>query len=302
MITLKQIEAMHWIASLGSFERAAERIGTTQSAISKRILDLESVIGLELFDRSRRGAKLTEIGEEIIRLGRDMLLLRDRIAEVSSGAHSGFRRLRLGVTELSTLTWLPRLVLLLKETFPGIIVDTEIGLSRTLHDRLLDDEVDIIVIPEIFSDPAVTAVRIGEVETAWIAHPSLIDARDVLTLRDLVTHTVIGKGKLSGFNLFNTQWLKERGASPSKILIANGNTATIGLAMAGLGVLNLPIACHRHLIDNERLCLVNVTPAIPPMPYAAMHKAEKSSPFIESVLKLIGEIANFSDHILMARG
>jgi len=46
MITLKQIEALHWIAELGSFERAAAQLNTTQSTVSKRIQQL-GVPGLD---------------------------------------------------------------------------------------------------------------------------------------------------------------------------------------------------------------------------------------------------------------
>ena len=59
MINLRQLLALHWIERLGTFERAAEHLNTTQSAISKRIQELEASTGLQLFDRSQRGARLT---------------------------------------------------------------------------------------------------------------------------------------------------------------------------------------------------------------------------------------------------
>ncbi|MDF3605779.1 LysR family transcriptional regulator [Paracoccus sp. DMF-8] len=52
--TLKQLETIYWIANLGTFERAALKLNTTQSAISKRIQELELAVGAELFDRSLR--------------------------------------------------------------------------------------------------------------------------------------------------------------------------------------------------------------------------------------------------------
>jgi biotin operon repressor len=62
MLTLRQMEAVVWIAQLGTFERAAARLGTSQSAISKRINELEEQIGFPLFDRSQRGSKFTPPG------------------------------------------------------------------------------------------------------------------------------------------------------------------------------------------------------------------------------------------------
>jgi DNA-binding transcriptional LysR family regulator len=40
MVTLKQLEALYWIGQLGTFERAATKLSTTQSTISKRIQEL----------------------------------------------------------------------------------------------------------------------------------------------------------------------------------------------------------------------------------------------------------------------
>src|SRR3546814_12631871 len=74
MITLKQLEAFNWIAKLGTFERAAAKLNTTQSAISKRIQELEASIGLPLLDRSHRGARLTRTEER--RVGKECVSTR----------------------------------------------------------------------------------------------------------------------------------------------------------------------------------------------------------------------------------
>jgi DNA-binding transcriptional LysR family regulator len=52
MITLRQLETLHWIAQLGTFERAALKLNTTQSAVSKRIQELEAASGLPVFDNA----------------------------------------------------------------------------------------------------------------------------------------------------------------------------------------------------------------------------------------------------------
>ncbi len=107
MPTLKQLDALHWIAALGSFERAAERLGTTQSAVSKRIHELEAALGVEIFDRSQRGARLTPTGEAVLATAGDMLDLRDRLLDFAGQDPPSMRRLRFGVTELTAMTWLP---------------------------------------------------------------------------------------------------------------------------------------------------------------------------------------------------
>ncbi|MEL2319414.1 LysR family transcriptional regulator, partial [Klebsiella pneumoniae] len=110
MLTFKQMEAVYWIVQLGSFEAAANRLNTTQSAVSKRVLELESTFDLAVFDRTHRSARLTEKGEEIFIYAKELLQRRDQIVESVSAKEVLVRRLRLGVTELTGLTWLPHLI------------------------------------------------------------------------------------------------------------------------------------------------------------------------------------------------
>ena len=51
-VSLKQIEAFYWTATLGGFNEVAHRLNLAQSTISKRILELEDVISEPLFDRA----------------------------------------------------------------------------------------------------------------------------------------------------------------------------------------------------------------------------------------------------------
>ena len=62
MFTFKQLEAVYWVVKTGGFAQAASKLHTTQSAISKRVHDLEELFDTPLFDRSQRNAHLTEKG------------------------------------------------------------------------------------------------------------------------------------------------------------------------------------------------------------------------------------------------
>jgi hypothetical protein len=84
-VTLKQLEAFYWVAELGGLEQAASRLSTTQSAISKRLQELESILGVALFDRTRRKAVITGQGERLLVLAREILDVRDRIMRSQCG-------------------------------------------------------------------------------------------------------------------------------------------------------------------------------------------------------------------------
>ncbi len=65
-ITLQQLRNLVAVVEAGSFRAAAERTNGQQSSISRSIQDLESGLGAELFDRLPSGARLTDIGEQLL--------------------------------------------------------------------------------------------------------------------------------------------------------------------------------------------------------------------------------------------
>lgn len=283
MINLRQLLALHWIERLGTFERAAEHLNTTQSAISKRIQELEASTGLQLFDRSQRGARLTAIGEEMLVIAREMLTLAERITSLKDGTHVVTRRLRLGVTELTALTWLPRLIAKLVEDFPGLTVEAEVDMSRNLHEKLVDDLVDMIIIPDTFTAPEITAVPLGIVENAWMAAPGVVEHLGVVGLAELAKYPLLVQGKKSGSGLFVNKWLGTMGIELPKMLSSDSLTAMLGLTAAGLGVTYLPLECFRPLVDEGKLTIIHTDPPLPPVPYMAMYRNDRPSAFVSEV-------------------
>jgi len=294
VITLRQLTALHWIERLGTFERAAEHLHTTQSAISKRVQELESTTGLQLFDRSQRGARLTAAGEELLIIAREMLSLADQITSLKDGTQVITRRLRLGVTELTALTWLPRLISRLVKDFPGLIVEPEVDMSRTLHEKLMDDLVDLIIIPDTFTAPEVTAVPLAIVENAWMAAPGLIGHSGVVDLAELAKYPVLVQGKRSGSGLFVNKWLGALGIELPKTLSSDSLTAMLGLTAAGLGVTYLPLECFRPLVDEGKLTIIETDPKLPAVPYMAMYRNDRPSAFVTEVASRAVELCDFS--------
>lgn len=294
MITLQQLLALHWIERLGTFDRAAQHLHTTQSAISKRIQELETSTGLQLFDRSQRGARLTAIGEELLVIAREMLGLAEKINSLKDGTHMVKRRLRLGVTELTALTWLPRLITRLVEDFPGLIVEPEVDMSRNLHEKLMDDLVDLIIIPDTFTAPEVTAIPLATVENAWMAAPGLIGHQNRISLEELAKYPVLVQGKKSGSGLFVNKWLGARGIELPRMLSSDSLTAMLGLTVAGLGVTYLPLECFKPLVDTGKLTVIKTDPELPPVPYMAMYRNDRPSAFVMEVAARAIELCDFS--------
>jgi DNA-binding transcriptional LysR family regulator len=294
MITLRQMEALHWISELGTFERAALRLNTSQSAISKRIQELESAAQIEIFDRRQRRARLTEKGAHLATLAAAMVELRDEVRDVAADGDSRPRRLRLGVTELTALTWLPRLVADLRLRFPKAQLHPVIDLSRNLFTSLLDRELDVIVIPSVFSDASVVSVPLADVSNVWMASADLVGTRNCLTLAELGELTVITQGSNSGSGLHFERWLKARGVKLSQEIASNSLIASIGLTLAGIGVSYLPQQAFRPLVASGKLVRLTSDPEPPPVAYAAMYRKDRRLALADSVIEVIQLNCDFS--------
>jgi DNA-binding transcriptional LysR family regulator len=300
LITFKQIEALYWIAELGSFEAAAMRLNTTQSAISKRVHELESRFDLELFDRSRRSAVLTLKGEEILHSARQLLDMRDGLLARLGAREAMFRRLRLGVTELTALTWLPMLVDRVRERFPQLEIEPEVALGRTLYERLADRTIDLIVIPDIFNDPRFSVMRVGEVENAWMYAEGVMKARRTYALTEIAQQTIIVQGKDSGMGVSYGQWFRTHGIDTPRTVVCSNLVAQIGLTVSGLGVSYLPKACLSHLTGQGVLRMARTTPTLPRIQYAAMYLPTQPVDFLGEVARLCEASCDFSRLVLEA--
>lgn len=300
MITLKQIEALYWISELGSFEAAAAQLNTTQSAISKRIQELESRFDIVIFDRSRRSAYLTPKGEEILRSARQVLDMRNTLLAQLGARDIMFHRLRLGVTELTALTWLPALVAQLRKRFPQLEIKPEVDLSHTLYERLADHTIDLIIVPDVFDDTRFSVTPLGKIENAWMYAGGIMPARRSFTLSEIAQQTVIAQGKDSGMGIAYNQWFRVNGVDTPKVITCSNLVAQIGLTVSGLGISYLPKECLSDLIDQGILCVAKTTPALPKMQYVAMCRPAQPVDFHGEVARLCRECCDFSRLVLQA--
>lgn len=191
-MTLKQLEAFYWAATCASFAVAAERLHLSVSSLSKRIAELEDALGQPLFDRGGHKAVLTGAGQRLLPQARELLAAADRI-RASLAETPGLRgRCRFGVGELTALTWLPRLIGVVRAAYPDLVLEPYVDIGQVLEQRVADGELDFAVIAGRSSRPNIASAPIGEAAFAWAAAPAALagDTRmspDLLARLPLVT-------------------------------------------------------------------------------------------------------------------
>lgn len=159
---LSGIDVMAAVVEAGSFVRAADTVGITQSGVSRAIARLEHRVGIRLFDRTARHVVLTDEGHQFYRRVKPLLAGIEEAAADAAGSAAAVRgRLRINVDPFFTrLVLAPRLGEFLAK-YP------EVSLEVVARDRLGD------LVAEGFD----AAIRFGEPEPSTLVARRLFDTR-----------------------------------------------------------------------------------------------------------------------------
>lgn len=143
-MTLAQLQVLVAAAKAGSFTRAAEEIGFTQSAVSQMIHSLEKEMGVSLFHRSRSGITPTSIGERMLQHARDILQITSCMAQEAASAR-GIASGTLRVAAISSVASriLPGLLGDFRKRFPAVDIILFEGENDEINNWIADSVVDI---------------------------------------------------------------------------------------------------------------------------------------------------------------
>lgn len=297
MITIKQMEAIYWVDKLGSFEAAGRKLFTSQAAISKRVQEIETAFNLHLFDRSRRSARLTDKGRDLLAKSTEILRLHTALIESITLDRPVAGRLQLGVTELAALTWLPRFIAQLKKLHPHITLVPRVDSSDNLKRQLSAALVDMIVVPGVAASRSTGGFiqkYVGESKHVWMVHPTLLKARKPVPLSALAGMTVLTLNEQSYIGDLILQWMAGHGVVPKEHLSSNSNSALSGMVLAGLGIANLPIH-FLPLSRSRQLRVIHTSPPLPTIAYRAMYRDDGPTAFLEKIAYVIAECCDFSE-------
>jgi DNA-binding transcriptional LysR family regulator len=296
-VTLKQIEAFYWAANLGSFSIAAGRLHVTQSSLSKRIQELEDAVGVELFERSGRRAQLTERGQRLVPVARQMLELRGELKAALMESPRLTGTCRFGVSELASLTWLPELIRVVRADHPDLVLQPYVDLARNLERRVVKGELDFCVAPGPADNASVQGKLVGRVDFSWIASPSRLAAGSVLTADELRNHPVITMTEGSGLTRAFDAWAAEQGLQVQRTLACNSLMAIVGLTAADMGISFLPTYFMRPWIQQGSLVCVHGDPPLPSLGYYFLQRADDHRDMLGTMLTYVMRVADFTSPI-----
>lgn len=238
------------LAETGSFTKAAERVGRTQSAVSQQISRLEEILGAVLLVRKRK-VSLTEAGEVLLSYARRMLQLQQEVLE-------RFREPELqgevcfGLPEDFATVFLADVLVEFSQSHPRIMLNVECDLTLNLLARFRDQEFDLVLLKMSRPEDFPNGVEVWSETLEWVGRgePEVEEQR----ARGFIP--LVLSPKPCVYRARTTEALEKVGL-PWRIVYTSPSFAgTIAAVKAGLGLTVLPknmIPAGLHALKNRYL-------------------------------------------------
>lgn len=162
---LTQLRSFHAVATAGNFTRGAKQLHVSQPTVTTQVRMLEDLYEVELFHRTGRRVRLTDIGERLLRLSRQIFDLEGEAVQLlgdSGKLLSG--QLRVAAVGPHHVT---KMLVAFNQRYPGIKMSVSTGNSQDVLDRLLRYEADVGVLAQVFHDKRF-------ISTPFSEHPVII--------------------------------------------------------------------------------------------------------------------------------
>lgn len=293
-MTLKQLEAFYWAATCSTFAMAADRVHLSVSSLSKRIVELETSLGQTLFDRGGHRAALTDAGTRLLPLAGALLQQAERLRQDIGEARGLAGPCRIGVGELTALTWLPRLVNALREAHPKLDVSVHVDIGEALAERLDRGDLDVAVIAGRSSRRSLRCTPMTHATFAWCARPDVAASLDAMDAAALQAHPLVTLPPGSGVTHLLDEWLRQAGAQATRRLVCNHWGAIVGLLVHSGGIGLLPVGWAAALCGRGVLAELNSPVALGALDYALHSRRDDLRPLVQVLRDITVQVADFT--------
>ena len=240
-MNIKQLEVFLAVADTGSFSRGATTTFITQSTVSQHIAALEREFDIPLFDRTGKGALLTEAGKILAEHARRVLASLGE-AELALRRFKGAEEaeLRVGGSNIPADYLIPAALPRLLSRFPGVTATVCQGDSRGILDKLLREEVELCVVGSSFPLEGVEFLPMGtDLIRLVVGRDHSWAGRGEITVAELAGESLVFREPGSGTGKSVLEALALVGLNPAGLRIKavlGSNEAIKQAVMGGVGV------------------------------------------------------------------
>lgn len=243
MLDWDKLRIFHTAAESGSFTHAAEKLGMSQSAVSRQISALEDDLGLKLFIRHARGLVLTEVGEQLFRTAHRMHWELQQVeTQMSESQEVPTGPLVVTTTVGIGSTWLSSRI------YEFLLLYPDIQIEIKLNDAELDlamREADVAIRLHRPNQSEMIQRKLFTVHNHFYAsHAYLQEHGEPQSVEDLDQHRLISFGEPVPSFLGDINYLERLGRTDTNsrkpVLKVNAIYGMMQACRAGIGIAMLP--------------------------------------------------------------
>ena len=248
MMTLRQIRHFIAVAETGSISAGAQAVFVSQSSLTLAIQQLETEIGVRLFERHAKGMNLTHQGHQFLRQSYLILATVDNAKRsLQLGTESLTGKLTIGVTSLVAGYFLVELLKRFKSAYPNVTIQVVEDERPYIEHLLVSGEIDIgvLILSNIEDRDALqTEVLMHSPYRLWLPplHPLL--EHESISLADVAKQPLI-QLNADEMDVHARRIWARAGLKPEIAMKTASTEAVRSLVAAGMGVSILPDMAYR---------------------------------------------------------
>lgn len=289
-MTFEQIRTFLWVARLGGFRRAAERLNLSQPAVSTRISNLEGELRVSLFERGSGELVLTKHGSLLLSYAEQMLFVEEEIKQRVADPEETEGLFRIGASETIAQAWLPSFLKAFSDTYPRVNVDLTVDISVNLRTSILERKIDLALLMGPISEYSVENVALPPFDLHWYRSSS--NAETDLTEIPVISYS----SKTRPYRELMSELSRKVGPK-ARVFASASLSASLKMIAAGIAVGPYPRALANDFLEAGQI--VEFDPGFRPQPLAftASYLSEPRSFLVENSSEIAREVAEVWERI-----
>lgn len=289
-MTFDQIKTFLWVARLGGFRKAAERLNLSQPAVSTRISNLEQELRVTLFERGLGEPVLTKHGTLLLSYAEQMLFVEEEIKQRVANPSEAEGLFRVGASETISQAWLPDFLKAFSEQYPRVNVDLTVDISLNLRSDLLERKLDLALLMGPVSEFSVQNVVLPSFDLHWYRATS--NPQVDLSRIPIMSYS----SKTRPYRELMSE-LSRRIGPKLRVYSSASLSASLKMIAAGIAVGPYPRALANDLLAAGQI--VEFDPGFRPEPLAftASYLSEPRSFLVENSAEIARDVAQEWDRI-----
>ena len=172
MLTLKQIDYALAVAKNLHFKKAADECFISPSTLSNAITELETQLGLKIFERSNKKVIVTSLGHEILDKAKRIKLEVQNIHELAQHNNMDGLNSSLSIGIIPTISpyFLPLILPKLQKEFSNLQLKIEEGQSHILTNRVKEGELDMAILALPYDVQDLVSFKFWDEDFFWVSH------------------------------------------------------------------------------------------------------------------------------------